>query len=160
PPDRADEMPALLARLNQGERIENFDTVRLTKNGRLVPISLSVSPIKGRDGRIVGASKIARDISERKRAEEALHKQREYLHVTLASIGDAVITTDVEGCVAYMNAVAESLTGWTQADAVGNPLDAVFNIVNEETRNGVENPAKRALKEGLIVGLANHTVLI
>ncbi len=160
PPDRADEMPAILARLKQGGHVKHFDTVRRAKDGRLVPISLTASPIKDEDGEIVGASKIARDISERKRAEERLHEERERLRVTLASIGDAVITTDVEGCIAYLNAVAESLTGWTQGEAVGQPLDAVFRIVNEQTREGVDNPAKRALKEGVVVGLANHTVLI
>ena len=89
-----------------------------------------------------------------------MREQRERLRTTLASIGDAVITTDTEGRVTYLNAVAESLTGWTNAEAVGQPLDAVFRIVNEQTRQPVENPATRALREGVVVGLANHTVLI
>ncbi|MBA4031260.1 MAG: hybrid sensor histidine kinase/response regulator, partial [Planctomyces sp.] len=79
---------------------------------------------------------------------------------TLASIGDGVISTDREGNVTYLNAVSESLTGWTNADAVGVPLTTVFHIVNESTRQPVENPALRALREGIIVGLANHTILI
>src|SRR3954468_12926071 len=96
----------------------------------------------------------------RRRAEEALRKQAEWLKVTLASIGDAVISTDAEGRVSFLNGVAEALTGWTQAEAVGRPLPEVFTIINEETRQTVENPALRALREGMIVGLANHTVLI
>ena len=96
----------------------------------------------------------------RQRAEEALRKQSEWLRITLASIGDAVISTDAEGRVTFMNGVAESLTGWTQAEAAGRPLPDVFHIVNEHTRQPVENPALRALREGTIVGLANHTVLI
>jgi PAS domain S-box-containing protein len=87
-------------------------------------------------------------------------KHHETLRVTLHSIGDAVITTDVNGCITSMNAVAESLTGWPFGDALGQPLDAVFRIVNEETRRPVENPATRALRDGAVVGLANHTVLI
>ena len=87
-------------------------------------------------------------------------ERRELLQVTLRSIGDAVITTGVDGRVTYLNAVAESLTGWTQADAVGQPLDIVFRIVNEDTRQPVANPATRALREGVVVGLANHTMLI
>ena len=87
-------------------------------------------------------------------------EERERLLVTLRSIGDAVVTTDVEGRVTDLNGVAESLIGWTQAEAVGQPLDAVFRIVNEETRRPVENPAMRALREGTVVGLANHTILI
>ena len=93
-------------------------------------------------------------------AQMRASERRELLRVTLRSIGDAVITTDVDGRVTYLNAVAESLTGWTQREAVGQPLDAVFRIVNEDTRQPVENPATKALREGVVVGLANHTVLI
>jgi PAS domain S-box-containing protein len=87
-------------------------------------------------------------------------ERREVLRVTLRSIGDAVITTDLGGCITSMNAVAESLTGWPQADALGQSLDTVFRIVNEETRQPVDNPAAKALREGVIVGLANQTVLL
>ena len=84
----------------------------------------------------------------------------EVIRVTLRSIGDAVITTDIEGRITYINKVAESLTGWLHEEAVGRRLETVFQIVNEATREPVENPAARALREGVIVGLANHTVLI
>jgi PAS domain S-box-containing protein len=96
----------------------------------------------------------------RRRAEEELRKQSEWLRITLASIGDAVISTDAEGRVTFMNGVAESLTGWPQGEAVGRPLPEVFHIVNERTRQPVENPALRALREGTVVGLGNHTLLI
>lgn len=96
----------------------------------------------------------------RRRAEEALRKQSEWLRITLSSIGDAVLSTDAEGRVTFLNVVAESLTGWPQAEALGRPLPEVFHIVNEQTRQPVENPSLRALREGTIVGLANHTVLI
>jgi PAS domain S-box-containing protein len=89
-----------------------------------------------------------------------LAAERERLRITLASIGDAVISTDAEGRVAYLNGVAESLTGWTQAAALGRPLPEIFHIVNEKTGQPAENPALRALQEGVVVGLANHTVLI
>ena len=92
-------------------------------------------------------------------AEEVLHDQREWLRVTLSSIGDAVITTDTAGNITFLNPVAESLTGWTLEKATGVPLETVFKIVNEETGDIVENPAIRALREGIIVGLANHTLL-
>jgi PAS domain S-box-containing protein len=93
-------------------------------------------------------------------AQQRSGERREVLRVTLRSIGDAVITTDVEGRITTMNAVAESLTGWTQAEAAGQPLDDVFRIVNEETRQRVESPAAQALRKGTIVGLANHTLLL
>jgi len=93
-------------------------------------------------------------------AETRAHQRREVFRVTLRSIGDAVITTDTQGHITDLNEVAESLTGWTHDDALGQSLDRVFNIVNEVTRQPVENPALRALREGIVVGLANHTVLI
>lgn len=96
----------------------------------------------------------------RRRAEEALRKQSEWLQVTLSSIGDAVISTDVEGRLTFMNRVAECLTGWRQAEALGRPLSEVFHAFNEQTRQPVENPALRALNTGTIVGLENHTILI
>ena len=95
-----------------------------------------------------------------RKAQRRDSEGRELLQVTLRSIGDAVITTDNGGRVTYLNAVAESLTGWMQRDALGQPLDSVFRIVNEQTRRPVESPATKALREGVVVGLANHTVLI
>ncbi|MFZ5918982.1 MAG: PAS domain S-box protein [Chloroflexota bacterium] len=95
-----------------------------------------------------------------KRAEQALAHERAELRATLYGIGDAVITTDIHGCVARMNRVAEQLTGWSETEAAGRPLDEVFGIVNEETRLPVENPVRRVLCEGVVVGLANHTLLM
>ena len=103
---------------------------------------------------------VRRNITTRVRSAARLAEQRELLQTTLSSIGDAVITTDTEARVTYLNRMAEKITGWTQAEAHGQPLDVVFNIVNEQTRRSVENPAQRALRDGVVVGLANHTVLI
>src|ERR1700752_2592383 len=96
----------------------------------------------------------------RRRAEESLRKQSDWLRVTLSSIGDAVITTDVEGHVTFMNRVAESLTGWAQAEAMGHSLTDIFKILNEQSRQPVENPALRTLDAGTIVRLANLTVRV
>ncbi len=93
-------------------------------------------------------------------AERVVWENRELLRVTLASIGDAVITTDTEGRVISMNSVAETLTGWRNDEAKGSTLTDVFRIVNEESRQPVDNPAMRALKDGVVVRLANHTLLI
>ena len=95
-----------------------------------------------------------------RRARLGALEQSEVLRVTLASIGDAVISTDTQGRITYLNGVAESLTGWSAADARREPLARVFNIVNEDTRTPVESPVAKALREGAIVGLANHTILI
>ena len=116
---------------------------------------------------ILATLDIGRATTERDRLISALEiandrttASRDLLHVTLSSIGDAVIATDENGQVTFMNGVAERLTGWTQAAAQNQPLHKVLAIVNEETRQTVENPAGKALREGVIVGLANHTILI
>lgn len=93
-------------------------------------------------------------------AQNRFAEQGERLRTTLASIGDGVITTDLEGRVTHLNKVAEEMTGWPSAGAIGQPLEAVFRIVNETSGRPVENPAVRALRDGVIVGLANHTVLL
>ena len=92
--------------------------------------------------------------------EADLRQSEERFTTTLASIGDAVIATDVEGGITFMNAVAEDLTGWTLAEATGRPVTEVFNIINEHTRREVESPVAKVLREGTIVGLANHTILV
>jgi diguanylate cyclase (GGDEF)-like protein/PAS domain S-box-containing protein len=103
---------------------------------------------------------VIRDITERKQLEQALYEEKELAQVTLHSIGDAVITTDAEGNIQYFNPVAEALTGWNKAQTCGLALSQVFNIVNETTREPVDSPVDRALREGRIVELANHTLLI
>ncbi|NOT16963.1 MAG: EAL domain-containing protein [Sulfuriferula sp.] len=100
------------------------------------------------------------DISARKMLESSLYLEKERAEVTLSSIGDAVLTTDVHGNINFINQVAEQLTGWSLADAQGQAVENVFNIVNEDSRVRVENPARQALREGTVVALANHTVLI
>jgi PAS domain S-box-containing protein len=107
----------------------------------------------------VGANQTA-IVLQRRRAEDQTHADRQRLLVTLASIGDAVMTTDKDGCVTFLNPVAENLTGWTLAEASGQPASVVFEIINEATRMPVENPARHALKQGRIVELANHTLLV
>ncbi|MBW1675580.1 MAG: response regulator [Deltaproteobacteria bacterium] len=92
--------------------------------------------------------------------ERKLKESEQWLSTTLKSIGDAVIATDANGFVTFMNPVAEALTGWKQEDVAGKPLSEVFNIINEETGKQAEDPATRVLREGFVVGLANHTVLI
>jgi PAS domain S-box-containing protein len=98
-------------------------------------------------------SLMARDVARLRMSEERLA-------TTVASVGDAVISTDAQGLIERMNPVAEQLTGWTLAQAAGMPLDVVFRIINEHTRETVESPLAKVLREGRAVGLANHTLLI
>lgn len=94
------------------------------------------------------------------RMDNKLRESQDWLSTVLHSIGDAVIATDKEGNVIFMNPVAEKLTGWDQNDAKGRDLAEVFNIINEETEKRVENPAKKVIREGKALNIANHTVLI
>lgn len=94
------------------------------------------------------------------RLERKERAAQEEFRTTLYSIGDAVIAASISGSVTRMNPVAEELTGWSESEAVGRPLSEVFRIVSEENRSEVENPVDRVLKEGSVIGLANHTVLI
>ena len=94
------------------------------------------------------------------RAEQQRRQVEEEIRATFYSIGDGVISTDAAGRVTRMNPVAEQLTGWSEAEALGKPSEQVFHIVNEETRAEVENPVVRVMRDGMVVNLANHTLLI
>src|SRR5689334_17431069 len=125
---------------------------RVRKDGSRFWANVIITALHDEAGKLRGFSKITRDLTERRRAEEALrqanaelerrveertaalHNEREMLRVTLASIGDAVLTTDTAGRVTFLNPVAESLTGWSQEQAQGQPLEAVFPILHERTR--------------------------
>jgi PAS domain S-box-containing protein len=104
--------------------------------------------------------RILAEMGARDATAKAIDEQREYLDVTLASIGDGVIVTDPKGAVTFLNEVAQQLSGWSQLDARGRPCAEIFQIVNETTRMIQENPVEKVLMTGRIVGLANHTVLI
>ncbi len=114
-----------------------------------------------------GLVQTVEDISERKKtesvlrtAEEAIFEEKERAQVTLNSIGDAVLSTDLQGNVTYLNRVAEAMTGWSRQSALGRPLAEVFNIIDGNTRAVAENPAQRAIREDQTVGLAADCVLI
>lgn len=103
---------------------------------------------------------VAFDFTTRKETELALLNERERLAVTLRSIGDGVITTDIDGRIVFLNKVAEELTGWTNEDAQGKPSPQVFNIINEKTGVTCASPVQRVLELGRIIGLANHTAIV
>lgn len=118
------------------------------------------APIRDGQGTLLGAVAIFADVTALKEAQQALLDTSERFQTTLRSIGDAVIATDARGRITFLNPIAEQLTQWTAEEASGRPLSEVFRIVNENTRLEVESPVDKVLREGKIVGLANHTVLI
>ncbi len=129
-------------------------------DGSLRRILITKYPVIDASGEVVGVGTINTDITARKEAEDALRQQRDLLDVTLVSIGDAVMATDTNGTITFLNRAAEELTGWSRQEAIGQPIDSVFHIVHEQTRETIESPVARILREGVIVGLANHTALI
>jgi len=150
--------PEIEARLRKSNQWEG-ELRHITREGREVVVSARKQLLRGADGveRILETN---RDITGRKYAEDALRASEERWSTTLRSIGDAVIATDANGRVTFMNAVAEKLTGWPLADAQGRDLDDVFNIVNEVTRIKPENLVVKVMRLGQAVGMANHTALI
>jgi len=100
------------------------------------------------------------EVERRRKTELQLLEQREQIQVTLSGIGDAVIATDMNTLITFINPSAEAQTGWAKEEAIGKPLADVFKIVNEKTRQLVESPVNRVIREKIIVGLANHTILI
>ncbi len=160
---------------------------RVRKNGGRFWANVIITALRNDDGKLIGFAKVTRDLSERRRAEEqrlrvaeleqanrvkeeylereqrahrAAEAARSSLATTLQSIGDAVIATDELSNVTLMNPIAERLTGWRLEEALGQPLAGVFHIINQTTRRLVESPVERVLREGIVVGLANHTVLV
>jgi PAS domain S-box-containing protein len=118
PPERTDEMTALLDRIRQGERVQNVETVWVRKDGELVDVSMTISPMRRSGGDIVGASTIATDITQQKQAQEAVRR----LAVIAESSGDAMLTVTPNYCIAAWNPAAEAMLGYTAADITGRHL--------------------------------------
>ena len=134
------------------------------KEGAAAVLMLRLTPKERAAGQFVVLNQriedLGREVQRRRRAERETRRREEWLQVTLHSIGDGVICTDVHGRVTLMNPVAEVLTGWTQDAAQGQLLVDVFPIINEQTRKPVANPVDKVLRDGVIVGPANHTLLV
>jgi PAS domain S-box-containing protein len=159
-PDDRDASAEVSQQARRGER--EYDTeFRVVWPDRTVrhlrAYGLVVRDANGMPLRMTG---INYDITARKQSEEAIAAEKERLAVTLRSIGDAVIATDVHGNIVLMNKVAETLTGWPSGEAVGRPLSEVFDVVNELSREHMENPVEKVLSSDNIIELANHSLLV
>ncbi len=148
----------LAAALAQG-RVED-EGWRVRKDGSHFWADVVITALRDSNGTLQGFGKVTRDLTARRDAEEKLRQSEENLATTLYSIGDGVLAADENRRVTRINPVAERLTGWPEKEAIGRPIEEVFNIVNEETRAPAQNPVSRGLAEGVVIGLANHTALI
>ena len=153
------ELRSIIEMVKNGEKARHHSTKRKRKDGKIIDISLTVSPIVNDRNEITGVSGILRDISDIVRARQKIEESNKWNSTVLRSIGDAIISTDTECNVTYMNPVAEALTGWTLDEAVNQSLSEIFKITNEYTGEVVVSPVEKVMKEGKVVGLANHTIL-
>src|SRR5688572_683371 len=154
------ERIAIIEALERDGEIRNAEFQLQRVDGTTLTVIESARAVKDDAGHLIGYEGTISDISERKRAETAIFEEKEKAQVTLQSIGDAVITTDATGRIEYLNPVAEDLTGWDSNQAQGRSLREVFNILNEVTREPLEDPVTRALREGNVIAVTDQTVLV
>jgi len=156
-----DRIKSLITKIQDKERSDLADRYSESDvNAKYTLVNLVIGNIIAFILVIIGVILLNRNISQRKKSEQQLEENRNWLYTTLTSIGDAVIVTDKTGDITFLNPVAESLTGFSYGEAEGMYIEQVFNVVNEDTRNKVENPVLKVFKTGNIVALANHSVLI
>lgn len=124
---------------------------------RCLPLDTSISRFLTLNEKL---DALAKEVKRRQLAEDDMRRQKEWLQVTLQSIGDAVIATSPSGHIVFMNPVAQAYLGWSEEEAAGRPLKEVFRIVNEYTGEPVDSPVSEVIRRGVVVGLANHTLLI
>ncbi|HET6307542.1 MAG TPA: PAS domain S-box protein [Rhodopila sp.] len=126
PPDHPDDTAAILARIKDGERVEHFETRRRRKDGTIIDVSLTVSPVCDRDGRLVGASKVARDITAAKRAQAELREREAHFRSVLDTIPDAMIVIDSDGIMRWFSTTAERLFGYAAEEAIGRNVSMLM----------------------------------
>ena len=126
PPDRPDELASILESVKKGQRLEHYETVRMTKDGQQISVSLNVSPILDNEGQVVGASAIGHDITERKQVEEALSESQSRLASIIDSAMDAIITIDEQQRITLFNPAAEHIFGYSAAEVIGAPLERLL----------------------------------
>ncbi len=149
----------LLAEMKANGRVRNFEYPMRRKDGKLILVLENSRAVSDRSGEVLYYEGTLTDITQRKLAESALFKEKERAQVTLQSIGDAVITTDAQGNVDYLNPAAEELSGWERRRAQGQPIEKIISLVDDQTGEPVTNPVRRALREGRVVGLSDNVAL-
>lgn len=159
PDDRA-AVGLAVAQAIERQRTMEIEFRIIWRDGSVHHMKVSARITRDEHGQALNMIGASWDVTSLRQLSRDLAEQHELLRVTLQSIGDAVITTDAQGRITWLNPVAERMTGWLVNEAQGLPLTQVFHIVNEETRQLADNPVAACLQQGQVVGLANHTVLI
>jgi diguanylate cyclase (GGDEF)-like protein/PAS domain S-box-containing protein len=154
------ERPAFIEELTSSGAIHNAETLLRKRDGSQVVVLESARVLRDERERVLCCEGTIADITERKRAEQVIFEEKERAQVTLQSIGDGVITTDREGRIEYLNPVAEQLSGWRSAEARGATIMNVLRLRDEVTRNEIENPLLRCLREDQVINFGEHSVLI
>jgi diguanylate cyclase (GGDEF)-like protein/PAS domain S-box-containing protein len=154
------ERLVIIAAIERDGEVRNAEFQLRRVDGSTLTVLESARAVRDQAGNLIGYEGTISDISQRKRAETAVFEEKEKAQVTLQSIGDAVITTDADGRIEYLNPVAEDLTGWESREARGRMLSKVFNILNEQTREPLEDPVSRSLREGRVIAVTDQTVLL
>jgi diguanylate cyclase (GGDEF)-like protein/PAS domain S-box-containing protein len=142
------------------EQATTFEERRVARDGGILEVAVNVAPLYDAHGSHVGEICVFRDITVQKEAEETLFREKERAQVTLASIADGVITTDMKGDVEYLNPVAERLTGWRSEQARGSPLGSIFVVLDERTGKAIEDPAARVLRNNRALEASADAVLV
>lgn len=155
PADRRDEEAGILAKLRRGERIDRYETTRLAKDGRILEVWLTVSPLRDKSGRVVGASKIVRDITERKRMEGEVWQGRVRLRAILDTAIDAIISIDNRGLVQAVNPAAERMFGYTPAELIGQNVKVLMPSPYHEEHDGYLDRYKHT-GEKRIIGIGRE----
>ena len=127
------------------------------KNGEIKKVDVYSSPVPYDEKTVLYS--IIFDITDREKLREELYQEKERLSITLKSIGDGVVTTDINGLITSMNKSGEEITGWTEEEAKNQPFSNIFNLCNEQTGQQIESPITRVLETGMTVSLENHTLL-
>jgi PAS domain S-box-containing protein len=158
PPDHADEMPQILEKIRQGKRFEFYETVRMRKDGKRIAVSLSVSPIKDAEGKVIGASLIARDITDRKRVQGALARLSRQNELILNAAGEGIYGLNLEGKATFINQSAARMLGYEPKELIDRPMHAIVQHSKPDSTfyPVEESPIHAAIKDGAVHQVTNE----
>ncbi len=154
PPDRPDEIPSILARIRRGERVEHFQSIRVTKDGRYLNVSITISPIRDSTGKIIGASAIARDLTAMEKARRALQESESTAHALFQSAAQAILIVDGSGHILMVNPAMEKMFGYAVDELIGKPVEilmpkALHGMHEAHRARYFHNPQTRPMGVGL-----------